>query len=48
MKWYDYAYLVPIAIIIVVVTTPYLWYEAVRDILKGASDYEEQKARYRR
>ncbi len=43
MRWYDYAYIVPCAIIISIVTTPILWYETVQDILDGARRALEDK-----
>ncbi len=38
MKWYDYAYIVPIAIMIAVIATPLLWLTTVLQILGGAME----------
>ncbi|KKK87024.1 hypothetical protein LCGC14_2757400, partial [marine sediment metagenome] len=42
MKWYDYLYILPIAIIVAIVATPFLWLEAVLGILAGAKDTTRQ------
>ena len=42
MKWYDYLYLLPIAILVAIVVTPLLWLEAILEILAGAKESTRQ------
>lgn len=43
MKWYDYAYMVPIAVIVVIVATPLLWFTSILEIFEGAKEAEKEK-----
>ena len=42
MKWYDYLYVLPIAIFVAIVATPLLWLETVHGILAGAKEATRQ------
>ena len=43
MKWYDYLYILPIALIVAIIATPFLWLETVLGILAGAKEASRQK-----
>ena len=43
MKWYDYAWIAPFAIIIAVASTPFAWLETISDILISSKDYYERR-----
>ena len=38
MKWYDYAWITPIAIIVAIVAIPYCFLEVIMGILDGARE----------
>ena len=42
MKWYDYLYILPIAIFVAFVATPFLWLETILGIIGGAKEATRQ------
>ena len=38
MRWYDYIWVLPIALLIAIIATPFLWAETVASIIQGAEE----------